>query len=153
MAELRQLLGALFHNGEEPRAPQPGVADLTDLVAQTSRAGVDASLELTGDKHELPQPLEVSIYRLAQEALSNAMRHAPGSAVIVQVDYQPAAVELTVHNTAGRQPAEGAAGLGLGILGMRERARQFGGELDARRSESGGFTVRARFPTLAEARP
>jgi signal transduction histidine kinase len=146
MSELRQLLGALFHEGDELRAPQPGTDDLKTLVEQTSRADVDASLEVKGRRRRLTTPLEVSLYRLAQEALSNAMRHAPGSVVRVVMDYRPDAVELTVTNTAGRQAGPRDPGLGLGIPGMRERARQFGGNLETNVTADGGFSVRAHFP-------
>lgn len=150
MSELRQLLGALYHQGAEPRAPQPGTDDLPALVEQTKRADVAACLETRGRKRALSQPLEVSLYRLAQEALSNAMRHAPGSAVRVVLDYRPDAVELTVTNTAGRGAGPQDPGLGLGIPGMRERARQFGGSLEAETTTDGGFVVRACLPTPAE---
>lgn len=146
MTELRQLLGALFHDGASPRNPQPGTDDLKTLVAQTSRADVTADLEVNGQWRRLTPALEVSLYRLAQEALSNAMRHAPGSAVRVVVDYQPDAVELTVASTAGIRTGPRDPGLGLGIPGMRERARQFGGSLETEASSDGGFVVRVRLP-------
>lgn len=147
MSELRLLLGALFHEGEEPRAPQPGSADLAGLVARTSAAGVEVTLETHGERRRLPEPLEVSLYRLAQESLANAMRHAPGSRVTVTVDYRPDDIELTVANTAGHGAGPSDSGLGLGIPGMHERARQFGGTLVAEPSGDGGFTVRATLPT------
>lgn len=150
MSELRQLLGALFHEGTELRAPQPGTDDLRDLVEQTSRADVDASLEVVGRTRRLPPPLEVSLYRLTQEALSNAMRHAPGSQVRVVIDYQPDAVQLTVTNTAGLHAGPRDPGLGLGIPGMHERARQFGGNLETATTPDGGFSVRVRFPAPDE---
>lgn len=150
MSELRQLLGALFHDGDELRAPQPGTDDMAALVEQTSRADVDVSLEVKGRRRGLAQPLEVSLYRLAQEALSNAMRHAPGSVVRVVIDYQRDAVELTVTNTAGRQAGPRDPGLGLGIPGMHERARQFGGNLETEATTDGGFSVRVRFPAPDE---
>lgn len=152
MSELRQLLGALFHDGEQLRAPQPGTDDMRTLVEQTSRADVDASLQVKGRRRRLTPPLEVSLYRLAQEALSNAMRHAPGSMVRVVMDYQPDAVELAVTNTAGRRTGQRDPGLGLGIPGMRERARQFGGNLEAEATTDGGFSVRVRFPAPDEHR-
>lgn len=150
MSELRQLLGALFHDGAELRTPQPGTDDLKTLVEQTSRADVDASLDVKGRRHRLSPALEVSVYRLVQEALSNAMRHAPGSEVRVVLDYQPDAVELTVTNTAGSQTGPRDPGLGLGIPGMRERARQFGGSLETHATTDGGFSVRVRLPAPME---
>lgn len=150
MSELRQLLGALFHDGAGLRTPQPGTDDLKTLVEQTSRAEVDVSLEVNGRRRRLAPPLEVSLYRLAQEALSNAMRHAPGSVVRVVMNYRPDAVELIVTNTAGRRNGPRDLGLGLGIPGMGERARQFGGSLETEATTDGGFTVRVRFPAPDE---
>lgn len=147
MTELRQLLGALFHEGDEPRSPQPGTKDLPALVASTSGAGVDVTLKTHGEWRRLAEPIEVSLYRLAQEALANAMRHAPGSRVGVALAYEPDAVELTVANTAGRAAAARDEGLGLGVPGMRERARQFGGTLVAQPTSEGGFLMRVRLPT------
>lgn len=146
MSELRLLLGALFHEGAEPRAPQPGTADLAALVARTSGAGVEVTLKTQGEERHLPEPLEVSLYRLTQESLANAMRHAPGSRVTVTVVYRPDDIELTVANTAGRRTDLSDNGLGLGIPGMRERARQFGGTLSAQPTDDGGFVVRATLP-------
>ena len=147
MSELRQLLDALFHQGDEPRSPQPGTDDLPALAARTSGAGVEVTLETHGERRRLPQPLEVSLYRLTQESLANAMRHAPSSRVKVTVAYRPDDVELTVANTAGHGAGPSDHGLGLGVPGMRERARQFGGTLVAEPTVDGGFIVRASLPT------
>jgi signal transduction histidine kinase len=150
MSELRQLLGALFHEGEEPRSPQPGTQDLPALVESSSGAGVLVTLETRGEQRRLPEPLEVSLYRLAQEALTNAMRHAPGSRVRVTLTYEANAVELTVANTAGGPSGSRDKGLGLGVPGMRERARQFGGTLIAGPTPDSGFQVRAHLPVEEE---
>ena len=105
------------------------------------------TLETHGERRRLPQPLEVSLYRLTQESLANAMRHAPSSRVKVTVAYRPDDVELTVANTAGHGAGPSDHGLGLGVPGMRERARQFGGTLVAEPTVDGGFIVRASLPT------
>lgn len=149
MSELRQLLGTLFHEGDEPRTPQPSMRDLHALVAQTP--GVEsAGLTIAGTERPLPPPVEVSLYRLTQEALSNAMRHATGTAIQVTVDYRPDAVELTVANGGGgSDDTRPDAGLGLGIPGMRERVRQLGGTLVAEKVPTGGFVVRALIPAPA----
>lgn len=152
MHELRQLLGALFHEDADARTPPPRTADLAQLVTQTSGAGVTTQLEVLGAPRELPPAIEVSLYRLAQEALANAMRHAPGSHVSVRLEYTPEAVELVVANTAGAGAGPEDHGLGLGIPGMRERARQFGGTLEATPAGDDGFLVRARLPALDEHR-
>lgn len=147
MSELRQLLGALFHEGDELRTPQPSTGDLAALAARTSGTGVEVTLETRGERRRLPQPLEVSLYRLTQESLANAMRHAPGSRVKVTIAYRPDDVELTVANTVGNGAGPSDNGLGLGVPGMRERARQFGGTLVAEPTTDGGFVVRACLPT------
>ncbi len=151
MSELRQLLGALFHQGDEPRTPQPGTADLSALVASSSAAGLEVTLETTGIDRPLPEAVEVSLYRLAQESLANAMRHAPGSRVLVTLAYRDDAVELTVVNSPGRGTGPPDRGLGLGVPGMRERARQFGGTLVAGPTTDGGFRTCAHLPTGDEA--
>lgn len=150
MSELRQLLGALAHEDDQPRAPQPGTRDIPALVAETAAAGVRAALEVTGRPRALPPPLEVSLYRVVQEALSNAMRHAPGSDVTVRIEYRSGSVEVEVTNTAGSRAGPESTGLGLGVPGMRERARQLGGSLSAASTPGGGFQVRARFPAPDE---
>lgn len=147
LSELRQLLGALFHEGDEPRSPQPGTKDLPALVASSSGAGVELTLDTTGKERRLPEPIEVSLYRLAQESLANAMRHAPGSRVRVTLAYEDDAVELTVANSPGRGTGPRDKGLGLGVPGMRERARQFGGTLVAEPTSDGGFLMRVHLPT------
>lgn len=151
MSELRHLLGALFHQGDEPRSPQPGTKDLPALVASSSAAGLEVTLETTGNDRPLPEAVEVSLYRLAQESLANAMRHAPGSRVRVTLAYHVDAVELTVINSPGRGTVPPDKGLGLGVPGMRERARQFGGTLIAETTSNGGFLTRAHLPTGDEA--
>lgn len=151
MSELRHLLGALFHEGEEPRSPQPGTQDIPALVASSAGADIAVTLETTGTPRPLAPPIEVSLYRLTQESLANAMRHAPRSRVDVTLGYEDDAVELSVVNSRGRPSAPGDRGLGLGLPGMRERARQFGGTLVAGTTSDGGFLVRVRLPTGTEA--
>ena len=151
MSELRHLLGALFHDGDEPRSPQPGTKDLPALVASSSTADGEVTLETTGRERPLPEPIAVSLYRLAQESLANAMRHAPGSRVRVTLAYEDDAVELTVVNSPGRGSGPRDPGLGLGVPGMRERAHQFGGMLVAEPTSDGGFLMRAHLPTGEEA--
>jgi signal transduction histidine kinase len=149
LSELRHLLGALHHEGAGARAPQPGVDRLPELVEQSARAGLSATFRTTGCPRDLPRPVDVSVYRLAQECLANAMRHAPGSEVRVDLRYLETAIELSVRNSAGAADRPVDRGLGLGLTGMRERAHHFGGTLDAGPTADGGFDVHALLPVPA----
>ena len=150
--ELRSLVGILREPGhtDASTAPVPSLSRAEDLVADVRAAGLDVDLEVRGTPRELPRALDLSAYRILQEALTNVLRHAPGSRAWVVVDYARDGVELSVRNDgrhAAGQPrlATKAAG-GHGIVSMRERAQMFGGTLEAGPVD-GGFEVRAHLPT------
>ncbi|GAA3386044.1 sensor histidine kinase [Cryptosporangium minutisporangium] len=154
--EVRGLLGVL--RSDEISAdlrPQPGLADLADLVATAVRAGADVEVAEVGERRSVRPGVDVGAYRIVQESLANAARHAPGAPVRVEVEYSPDAVELSVVNAAtadGRQPVERpqldpGAPEGHGLTGMAERATVVGGELRAGPTPDGGFAVWARLPT------
>jgi signal transduction histidine kinase len=156
LTELRRVLGVLRTGGQDT-APQPGLADLDALLDSARGGGVSATVTSDGDPAPLPDGVDLSAYRIVQEALSNAMRHAPGSHVQVHLAYRPDALALEVRNdavparSAGSGPvliASGvrAAGGGHGIIGMRERATMLGGSLDAGPTAEGGFRVTAVLP-------
>ncbi len=153
LTELRRVLGVL-RTGVQDTAPQPGLADLDALLDSARSGGVSATVTFSGDPAPLPDGVDLSAYRIVQEALSNAMRHAPGSHVRVHVAYRPDGLALEVRNDpvpALATPslvASGvrAAGGGHGIIGMRERATMLGGTLDAGLAEDGGFRVAAVLP-------
>jgi signal transduction histidine kinase len=164
LSELRRVLGVLRSDGPET-APQPGLAELDGLLDSARGGGVTVTSRITGTPRELPDGIDLSAYRIVQEALSNAMRHAPGSAVQVQLYYGEGALVIEVRNDglppggAGSQepgadawPAESG---GHGIIGMRERASMLGGHLQAGPTAHGEFLVTAAFPLgdrdLAEA--
>jgi signal transduction histidine kinase len=153
--ELRALVGILREPGydEAPTAPQPSLARAGDVVDDVRAAGLDVRLEVSGEPRELPKALDISAYRIVQEALTNCLRHAPGGAATVHVDYGHDAVDIRVVDDGGRGPVPalvGAAGTGAagghGIVGMTERAQMFGGTLSTRRVGA-GFEVHAHLPT------
>jgi signal transduction histidine kinase len=155
LAELRRVLGVLRTGGQNT-APQPGLAELDALLDSARSGGVSVTATSSGDAGALPEGVDLSAYRIVQEALSNAMRHAPGSHVQVQVTYRPDGLALEVRNDAAPlAPAlvatgDRAAGGGHGIIGMRERAAMLGGSLDAGPTEDGGFQVTAVLPMSPE---
>jgi signal transduction histidine kinase len=152
LTELRRVLGVLRADGQTT-APQPGLDELDVLLDSARNGGVSVTATHSGDPMELPEGVDLSAYRIVQEALSNAMRHAPGSHVKVHVGYRPDGLALDVRNDPGQarlsQTAH-AAGGGHGIIGMRERAAMLGGSLDAGPTEDGGFLVTAVLPTTTD---
>jgi signal transduction histidine kinase len=157
LTELRRLLGVL-RTGTPDTTPQPGLGQLTTLLDSARNAGVPVDLSVSGVPRPLPQGMDLSAYRILQEALSNAMRHAPGSTVRVEVSYFPSSVVIKVRNDlslAGNGNGSGSGnGLvvvaGHGIIGMRERAAMLGGQLDAGPTDDGGFLVTAVLPDAKE---
>jgi len=150
--ELRSLVGILREPGhtDASTAPVPSLSRAQDLVADVRAAGLVVDLEVSGTPRELPRALDLSAYRILQEALTNVLRHAPGSRARVVVDYARDGVQLSVRDDGPRasgQPrlSTEAAG-GHGIVSMRERAQMFGGTLEAGPVD-GGFEVRAQLPT------
>jgi signal transduction histidine kinase len=158
LTELRRVLGVLRTGGPDT-APQPGLADLEALLDLARGGGLSATVTYSGNPVPLPDGVDLSAYRIVQEALSNAMRHAPGSHVHVHLAYRPDGLALEVRNAAvpARVSPDGAiralvasgvraAGGGHGIIGMRERATMLGGTLDAGPADDGGFRVAAVLP-------
>jgi signal transduction histidine kinase len=147
LAEMRRLLGVLRsdEDGSET-TPQPGLAQLPELVA---RAGVPVTLEVTGEPRALPAGIDISAYRIVQEALTNVHKHAGAVPTTVRVAWSDARVELEVRD---RGPGNGhvpASDEGHGLIGMRERVRLLGGELRTGPAAGGGFEVWAALPSNA----
>lgn len=140
--ELRRLLGVLRAAAPE-RAPQPGLATLGALVEQVRGAGVSVDLVLEGERRPLSPGVELTCYRIVQEALTNVMKHAPEAHARVRVAIGPALLELEIEDD-GR--ANGTADTGYGLAGMRERAELYGGSVEAAPVPGGGFRVLARLP-------
>ncbi|KQM82371.1 hypothetical protein ASE68_02980 [Agromyces sp. Leaf222] len=174
MAEMRALLGVLRDPAGEPEtAPQPGLAELPELVASVERAGVPVSLELAPGLLD-GGPAARAAYRIVQESLSNVLRHAPGAATLVSVDRASdgrAGLELVVRNASSTDAAVDAGagagatgageavdpsaarrepGAGHGLIGMRERVRMLGGRIESGETVDGGFEVRATLPLTAD---
>jgi signal transduction histidine kinase len=152
LKELRRVLGVLRSDTPDT-APQPGLDDLEELLESARSAGVTVTAGVSGTARSLPAGVDLSAYRIIQEALSNAMRHSPGAAVQVKLYYGDAALVVEVRNDhcppgtpameQDRVPADGG---GHGIIGMRERATMLGGHLQAGPTEKGEFLVTAALP-------
>ncbi|GAB7042948.1 MULTISPECIES: sensor histidine kinase [Catenuloplanes] len=149
LTDMRRLLGVLRTNRDDPqRAPQPTLADLPTLIATAADAGMPITLDTGAADPAPPEPVSLAAYRIVQEAVANAGRHAPGAAVRVSVRSAEDSLHVTVANGPAPAPHTAPArGPGHGLLGMRERAQALGGTFTATPSDGGGFTVAARLPT------
>ncbi|WP_281903906.1 sensor histidine kinase [Phytohabitans aurantiacus] len=149
LTELRRVLGVLRVDSAAPdagHAPQPTLERLDELVGNVRDAGLTVTTHTTGRPRPLPPGVELSAYRIVQEALSNAIRHAPGARVRVEIGYHPAAVVIRVVNTAPDSPPPSTSEAGHGLLGMRERVAMLGGKLATGPTVDGGFEVTANLP-------
>jgi signal transduction histidine kinase len=152
LSEMRTMIGVLASHGEsdEPLAPQPGVAALPQLAAQVTAAGVAIDLEVEGSGRDVPVGLDLSAYRIVQEALTNTLKHAHATTASIRIRYRPDAVEVEITDnghpasTGTKSPASG--GSGRGLIGMQERAAIFGGSLECGPRSAGGWGVRAYLP-------
>ncbi|MDL4775069.1 sensor histidine kinase [Actinomadura xylanilytica] len=149
LTEMRRILGVLRSEDGAETAPQPSLERLDELVAGARGTGLDVTTRLDGDLAALPPGVGLTAYRILQEALSNAMRHAPGSRVLVEAGRDGGILRLKVANGPpgdGHRPTPSPPGGGHGLVGMRERAVMLGGELIAGPTPEGGFTVTATLP-------
>jgi signal transduction histidine kinase len=149
MTEMRRLLGVLRKGDDEPlTVPQPGVASLDTLLDDVRSAGLPVTFRTSGDPRTLPPGIDVSVYRIVQEALTNSLRHAQASTATVEVRYLPTAVEIEVTDDGhGTRDATWNVEGGHGLAGMRERAQLFDGAFEAGPRPSGGFAVRVVLPS------
>jgi signal transduction histidine kinase len=159
LTDMRRLLGVLRNDEPAARAPQPQLADLPVLIDAARQAGVPVQLAARPALDQVPSGVGVCAYRIVQESLSNASRHAPGAVVTVSVDQEASAVLLRVANGPGGPPGDGhgpghgvaamkaRGGPGQGLAGMRERVALLGGSLTAGPEPGGGFVVSAVLPT------
>ena len=146
LTEMRRLVGMLRSDAGDPLVPQPGLDDLSTLVERVRQAGVPVELQVDGDRRELPVGIELSAYRIVQEALTNALKHAGQARATVHVRYGRDSLELEIVDDGAGAQAPVASG-GHGLIGMRERVALYGGRLDAGRRATGGFAVRVLLPT------
>jgi signal transduction histidine kinase len=165
MAELRQLLGVLSPSADEggatrpvavlddgePLEPQPGLAQIPGLVESVRAAGQPVRVGVP-DGLELPVAIGLAAYRVVQEALTNALRYAPGARTSVTVEVDGAELVVNVSNEAPRSPSLDGTGAGTGLVGLAERVRLYGGTLAARPMVGGGFVVHARMPLVKDVR-
>jgi signal transduction histidine kinase len=145
LAETRRLLGVLRADaGGQARQPLPGLADLDDLLGRVRAAGLPVRYERTGTGADLPSGIQLAVFRLVQEALTNTMKHGgPGASAAVRLQLTPAEVHVEVEDD-GARPGAGPAAGGGGLIGMRERISAFGGELDYGPRHPRGWRVTAR---------
>jgi signal transduction histidine kinase len=145
LSELNKLLGVLRKSSGVPElAPQPTLDGVDALLKPARDAGLEATLKVTGEKQPLPAGIELSAYRIVQEAITNVLKHAGASRVEVLIDYEPEGIVLTISDN-GNGPGD-ASSAGHGLIGMRERVALFGGKMGTGTSPLGGFTVHARLP-------
>jgi signal transduction histidine kinase len=156
LAEMRRLLAAMRDDEDAPElAPTPGLDDLDRLVRDVRAAGLEVQVEVRGDRVPLPRGLDLSAYRIVQEALTNSLKHSGADRAEVTVQYAPQELCLQVrdhgrsHDRATIGAASGGGGGGHGLVGIRERVKLFDGSLDAGPAPGGGFLVRARLPLRA----
>jgi signal transduction histidine kinase len=135
---------------EAPRTPTPGMSQLDNLISSMSKNGLSIHADVRGERGELPSAVDLAAYRIVQESLTNALRHAGPASVAVTVDYRPDRIVVDVSDD-GRGCLPGSLGTpgrttGQGIVGMAERAAALGGTLDAKPRPEGGFRVHACLP-------
>ncbi len=149
MAEMRRLLGLLTTTeGDAGTTPQPTLQEIPDLVARVREAGLNVDLTIGGTVRDLQPGVELTGYRVIQEAMTNALKHARTSTVDVRIDYQVDCLDIEVRDGGGKgQDADAGDRGGHGLVGMRERVKLYGGTLDTGlRPDGQGFAVRARLP-------
>ena len=146
LAELRQLLGDVRGNGAD-YAPQPGLERLDELVREVRDAGLEVTVTIEGTPKTLPAALDLSAYRIVQEALTNTLKHAQARRADVAVRYHDSAIDVEVRDDGSGDNG----GTGHGVIGMRERVALFGGSLSTGSSPAGGYAVAAHFPLAGRA--
>jgi signal transduction histidine kinase len=147
IGELRAILGVLRDGDDRdpPRAPAPGLDEVAELVRRTREEGVDVRIDVVGERPErVPDAIALAAFRIVQESLTNARRHAAGAPVRVELAFEPGALAVAVENGGSSANGNGASG-GVGIVGMTERARTLGGTLHAAKLPN-GFRVDAHLP-------
>jgi signal transduction histidine kinase len=147
LVEARRLLGVLRRNGDrEELEPQPNVEQVAFLVEQVERAGLPVELTVEGDEVPLPAGVDLCAYRIVQEALTNALKHAGPARAEVLLRYAPSGLEIEIRDDGRGSVAPNGDGSGHGLIGMRERVALYGGELRTGPRPGGGFEVRAHLP-------
>jgi signal transduction histidine kinase len=155
VGELRRMLGLLRAEGaRHTLTPQPSTADLAELIDHMAGIGLPVEFTVEGPAHPLPPGVDLTVYRVVQEALTNALKHAAPTTAHVMLHYDEQSVRVSVRDTGSAGAPAGSAPdrAGHGLLGMRERVGLYGGTLAAGRASDGGFVVTASLPREADAR-
>jgi signal transduction histidine kinase len=152
LEDLRRALGVVREeNGRDPTAPAPSVHEVSALVEQARDAGLAVELRLEGSSVALAPALQIAVYRIVRESLTNVMRHAQGAHAAVRITSAATRVDVEVTNDGtGRASSASVAGAHSGLVGMRERAESLGGSFEAAATAFGGFRVHATFPLESE---
>jgi len=146
LAEMRHLLDAMRDDGEDLElGPQPGLDRLDALLQEVGRTGLPVRLHMDGNPLELPRGIDISAYRIVQEALTNVLKHSGASQAEVGVEYTPDQLRIEVRDN-GRGAAARNGGSGHGLIGIRERVKLYGGEMSTGSANGGGFVLSARLP-------
>ena len=148
MAELRQVMGLLTESTQEQHrlAPQPGLDQLGSLVSRIRATGMPIAYRVLGEPRALPPGLDLTAYRVVQEALTNTVKHASGASVDILVDYKPAGLSLDIADSGGMPGQSVAGGNGRGLIGLRERVAVHGGTVRAGPQLRGGYRVQVEIP-------
>jgi signal transduction histidine kinase len=151
LTEMRRMLGVMRSGEETPAAlaPQPGLQHLDRLVAQVEEAGLPVTLRVEGERPDISPGVDLSAYRIVQEGLTNALKHAKGAHAEVLVRYIDSSVELEIADDGPGVPD--GDGKGHGLVGMRERVALYGGTIEAGPRAGGGFVLRAQLPVEGRA--
>jgi signal transduction histidine kinase len=149
LAEMRRLLAAMRREGDEAELlPQPGLDGLDSLLEEIGRAGLPVALHVHGEPVPLPRGIDLSAYRIVQEGLTNALKHASASDADVTFRYRPDELEIEVRDNG--QGTATSDGLGHGLVGVHERVKIYGGEMTAGQANGGGFVLSTRLPLDGE---
>ena len=140
---MRRLLGVLWTD-DRSKAPQPGLAELPNLIDQIEQAGLPVEFTVSGQPRTLPAGVELSAYRIVQEALTNTLKHAGSARASVELTYRPDVLELRIRDDGCGSAS--APTPGQGLVGMRQRAAILGGELSVGPQAGTGFQVEAKLP-------
>jgi signal transduction histidine kinase len=147
LTEMRRLLDAMRADGENAElAPQPGLDRVDALIGEVGRAGLPVHLHVEGEPFALPRGIDISAYRILQEGLTNALKHANASRADVELRYDPGQLRIEVRDDGDGSGHNGANGVGYGLVGIRERVKLYGGEMSAGRGRDGGFVLTTRLP-------
>lgn len=145
LTEMRRMVAMLRQDPAHDLMPQPALADVPELVRQMQSAGLPVTLQVSGEPRELARGIELSAYRIVQEALTNALKHTQGACASVEIRYGLDQLELEVRDD-GQGAIAPVHGGGHGLVGMRERVAMYGGSIEAGPDQPAGFAVRVRLP-------